>query len=85
WNTALLDALVDFLIEHKAEAGDGGNFPDTVWNQAAQLMALYHVRGAVKSAKACKGKWSQLKEQYVMVNKIKNTSGFAWDDNLGVN
>ncbi|KAF8590226.1 hypothetical protein K439DRAFT_1612209 [Ramaria rubella] len=67
------------------KAGGGGNFPDIIWNKVAQLMTSYHAKGAVKSAKACKVKWSQLKEQFAMVNKIKTTSGFAWDDNLGVN
>ena len=34
--------LIDFLPNHKAEAGDGANFKQTIWAQAAAHMsALY--------------------------------------------
>ncbi|KAF8584371.1 hypothetical protein K439DRAFT_1282434, partial [Ramaria rubella] len=84
WGNGSLEALVNFLVEHKAEAGDGGNFPETVFTQAAQMLLPFYVRGAVKTAKACKQKWAQVK-QYAMVTLIKGASGFPWDDELGVN
>ncbi|KAF8580419.1 hypothetical protein K439DRAFT_1357024 [Ramaria rubella] len=82
WGNSSLEVLVNFLVEHKAEAGDGGNFPETVFNQAAQMLVTFYVRGAVKTAKACKQKWA---EQYAMVTLIKGASGLPWDDKLGVN
>ncbi|KAF8585421.1 hypothetical protein K439DRAFT_1231579, partial [Ramaria rubella] len=83
WGNSSLQALVNFLVEHKAEAGDGGNLPETVFNQAAQMLVPFYVRGAVKTAKACKQKWVRVK-QYTMVTLIKGVSGLPWDDELGV-
>ncbi|KAF8575760.1 hypothetical protein K439DRAFT_1268455, partial [Ramaria rubella] len=78
-------ALVEFLVEHQAETGDGANFTETVWNQATQKMVLYYSKGAIKTPKACRAKWGQLKEQHALVMMIKNMSGLSWDDDHGVN
>lgn len=56
-NTETL-ALVDFLWEHRSEAGDGGTFKDTMFNAAADHIAKYWTTGPTKTAKRCKTKWA---------------------------
>ncbi|KAF8588841.1 hypothetical protein K439DRAFT_1613191 [Ramaria rubella] len=77
------EVFINFLLEHKAEAGNGINFTDMVFNKAAAMLVPYYMTGAAKTAKARKGKW--LKEEYILVTTIMNLSGFTWDPNLGVN
>lgn len=60
WSKEAEFALVHFLVEHKAEAGDNGKFKDMTWTAAADEMAKYHEKGAVKTAKMCKGKWARV-------------------------
>ncbi|KAF8583542.1 hypothetical protein K439DRAFT_1267532, partial [Ramaria rubella] len=85
WRNGSLEALVEFLVEHRAEAGDGANFTETIWNQATQKMVPYYSKGAVKTPKVCRSKWGWLKDQFMLVTMIKNTSGLSWDDDHGVN
>ncbi|KAF8583015.1 hypothetical protein K439DRAFT_1617820 [Ramaria rubella] len=85
WGNGSEEVFVNFLLKHKAEASDGVNFTDTVFNKVAVMLVLYYMTGAAKTAKACKGKWVQLKEEYMLVTMIMNSSGFTWDPNLGVN
>ena len=58
WNDAETLALVNFLWEHRAEAGDGGSFKDTMFNAAANYIAKDWTSGAVKTSKRCKTKWA---------------------------
>jgi hypothetical protein len=58
WNTAEVDAFVDFLWVHRAEAGDGGSFKDTTFNAVAEHIADLWVTGPIKTAKRCKTKWT---------------------------
>jgi hypothetical protein len=58
WNDAETLALVDFLWEHRAEAGDGRTFKDTTFNAAAEHIAKDWSTGATKTAKRCKTKWA---------------------------
>ena len=51
WNDAETLALVDYLWEHKAEAGDGGTFKDTTFNAAADYIAKDWTTGATKNGK----------------------------------
>lgn len=54
-------ALVQFLRTRASEAGDGANFKPNVWNAAAEEMAKYNGKGAVKTAAACKSKWDRVR------------------------
>ncbi|KAF8580955.1 hypothetical protein K439DRAFT_1355590, partial [Ramaria rubella] len=85
WGAGSLEALVHFLVEHKAEAGDGGNFTEATWTKVAAMLVPYYVRGAVKTPKACRQKWIRVSEQYAVVSMIKNTSGLPWNEDSGVN
>lgn len=60
WNDEETSGLVDFLWEHKAEAGEGGNFKDATFNTAAQHIAPFWRSGSVKTAKHCKTKWQSV-------------------------
>jgi hypothetical protein len=58
WSTEDETALIEFLIERKAEAGDGANFKQSVWNAAAEEMVKHTTKGPPKSADSCKTKWA---------------------------
>jgi hypothetical protein len=60
WTPEDIEAFIDFLIEHKAEAGDGANFKPSVWSGSASEMAKHTTKGAQKSAAACKSKWAEV-------------------------
>ena len=49
--------LINFLIEHKAEACDSVTFKAPVWNAASQLLEKSHVKGGPKTSKVCSDKW----------------------------
>jgi hypothetical protein len=38
WNQKDENVLLDYLLEHKSEAGDGGNFKQAVFEAAAHLV-----------------------------------------------
>jgi hypothetical protein len=54
WNTAEENAMIDYLVEHKAEAGDGCHFKDTTWTKVAECLQSLRTEGGVKTAKKCK-------------------------------
>ena len=60
WSKDDVEALIDFLVEHKAEAGDGGNFKAVVWTAVAQEMGKRTSKGAKKTAAKCKSKWERV-------------------------
>ena len=60
WPTSNKATLIDFLVEHKAEVGDGFSFKDATWQAAAVHMAAYTVRGNPKTDCVCKNKWAQV-------------------------
>lgn len=49
WTDKEEDALLQYLLDHKSEAGDGANFPNSVWQLkvrtliSAYTCALWHV------------------------------------------
>lgn len=65
WTEAETTALVDYLVEHRAEAGDGGNFKAASFNNAAKHIAPLLNRGLVKTAKTIKTKWSGVSNKHV--------------------
>jgi hypothetical protein len=58
WTTSDEAALIDFLVEHKAEAGDGFTFKGPIWKAAAVHIVAYNVRGNPKTDHVCKNKWT---------------------------
>jgi hypothetical protein len=55
WMDADKLALINFLLDHKAEAGDGGSFKP--WNAAAVEMLKHTTKGGMKVAVKCKAKY----------------------------
>jgi len=53
--------LINFLIEHKAEAGDSATFKPVIWNAASQLLEKSRVKGGSKTSKACSDKWTRVR------------------------
>jgi len=62
WNDTEVNALVDYLHDYKAEAGDGGNFKANTLNAAAAHIKQHLSQGPTKTAKMCKGKWTSVRQ-----------------------
>ena len=61
WTDKDVRNLLDFLMEHKAKAGDGANFTKTTWQAAAaELGKIPPEKGAPKTADSCKSKWTKV-------------------------
>jgi len=60
WTDAQESALLAFLLEHKAEAGDGANFKTATWNEAAAMLEKMPYTGKSKTGTSCKTKWSKV-------------------------
>lgn len=57
WTIPDEEALMEFLIEHKSEAGDGNNFKKALWTSAATHLNTIKTRGAPKTADSCRAKY----------------------------
>jgi hypothetical protein len=57
WMDADELALINFLLDHKAESGDGGSFKSNIWNAAAAEMVKHTTKGGIKVAAKCKAKY----------------------------
>jgi hypothetical protein len=71
WTTGEERELIDFLSDHKSEAGDGSNFKSTTWTQAAAHMSALHVNVRY-SASQCSGKWGRVR-QYLPLQHLPLT------------
>lgn len=60
WKTQEVDALLDFLYEHRAEGGDGGTFRKATFNRSAVHIAPYLQIGPAKTGEMCKSKWNSV-------------------------
>ena len=58
WDMGSEAALIDFLLEHKSEAGDGINFKVPTFKKAAIHLISFTLKGGAKSAASCKNKWA---------------------------
>ena len=58
WTDEEINAFLDYLIEHQAEAGEGMSFKTATFTGAAALLAPMKVQGADKTAETCKRKWN---------------------------
>ncbi|KJA25659.1 hypothetical protein HYPSUDRAFT_134332 [Hypholoma sublateritium FD-334 SS-4] len=83
WTLAEEATLLDFLVENKAEAGDGGNFKQVMFQQAIEsIKPLFKCR-ASKTMKSCQNKWAMFRKIYRVICAIKTVSGWVWDDETG--
>ena len=58
WTSAEETALVEFLVENRSEAGDGGNFKSPTFQQAVAHIAPLLKEGPVKTVKSARNKWT---------------------------
>lgn len=58
WTVREETAFIDFLVDNRAEAGDGGNFKTPTYQRAVAHISQLHERGAVKTVKTCRNKWT---------------------------
>ncbi|KAF8151322.1 hypothetical protein B0H34DRAFT_810484 [Crassisporium funariophilum] len=83
WISAEETSLVDFLLDNKLEAGDGGYFKTTTYRRAVTHIAPLHERCIVKTVKACRNKWCAFCKIYKIIRAIQSVSGWVWDDKTG--
>ena len=60
WSTEDEGELIQFLIKHKVEVGNGFNFKTVVFNAASLVLDPMKTKGALKTSKVCKNKWMQV-------------------------
>jgi len=60
WNLPEEKAMIDYLVEHKASAGDGFTFKDATWTKVAEHLQPLRTEGGVKTGKKCKEKWGRV-------------------------
>jgi len=58
WNENETLALLNYLQEHIAQAGDGGNFKTSTFTAVAAAIGPLLTQGPVKTGKMCKTKWT---------------------------
>ncbi|KIL58958.1 hypothetical protein M378DRAFT_85731, partial [Amanita muscaria Koide BX008] len=79
WTMEDEKSLINFMKEHKSEAGDGWNFKKATWQAAAVELS----KRSPKTWSACKSKWQNLKATFEVVSRLANQSGFSWDHERG--
>jgi len=67
WIPSEETSFINFLLDNKSEAGDGGNFKTATYQWAVTHIAPLHEKGIVK---ACQNKWSAVSILVLVVNKI---------------
>jgi hypothetical protein len=50
WTDSDVNCLIQFLVDNKAAAGDGGDFKKAIWMAAALYLKDSTTKGAVKTA-----------------------------------
>ena len=53
-------AFINYIADHKAEAGDGMKFKTSFWNGAADFMKADTESGGQKTASGCSTKWDRV-------------------------
>src|SRR5713226_9258109 len=62
--------LIEFLVDHRSQAGDAAAFEPAVWNAAARHIKQYTTKGAPKAAGSCSSKWTRVRLIYCLHNSI---------------
>ncbi|KAF8585686.1 hypothetical protein K439DRAFT_1615693 [Ramaria rubella] len=76
--------LINLLIDHKVEAGEG-NFKKSMWMVVAGVMVDQPSTRGLKTWEACRSRWIKLRKDYNLALQLKqNLSGFTFVDQEGV-
>ena len=59
WSIQEEGEMINFFLNHKAEAGDGANFKQAIWTQAAAHMSALHPN-VTFGANQCSSKWGRV-------------------------
>jgi len=70
WIPSEETSFINFLLDNKSEAGDGGNFKTATYQWAVTHITPLHEKGIAKTVKACRNKWSAVSILALVVNKI---------------
>jgi len=71
WDTADEIAFINYIANHKSEAGDGMKFKSAFWNAAAEMMKAHSSTGGPKTAGGCSTKWDRVCV-YLIYNESMN-------------
>jgi hypothetical protein len=66
WSADETVALVDYLYEHRSQAGNGGNFKTATFTAAAEAISPLLKYGLEKTEKICRRKRSSVSDFYVL-------------------
>jgi hypothetical protein len=61
WTEADEIALIEYIADHKSEAGDGMKFKASFWSGAANEMVSHSALGGVKTSQGCSSKWDRVR------------------------
>ena len=61
WSEADKITLIEYITEHKDEAGDGMKFKSSFWTGAAKMMVSHSSLGGVKTSQGCSSKWDRVR------------------------
>ncbi|KAI5887603.1 uncharacterized protein SCHCODRAFT_02752030 [Schizophyllum commune H4-8] len=83
WNATEEQHMYNYLWEHRAEAGHGGNFPDTVYSSCARAIASYRTQGIVKGGRHVHTKYREGRTNTLVIREIKRKSGWSYSEERG--
>ena len=63
WNDEEIKHFLQYLVDHRSEGGEGGNFKAPTFNKAAKHIASYRKAGLVKEGKHLKTKWNAVSDR----------------------
>ena len=61
WTEADEVELIQYIADHKSEAGDGMKFKASFWTGAAAAMQLVTTQGGPKTSSGCAAKWDRVR------------------------
>ncbi|KAJ7196180.1 hypothetical protein B0H12DRAFT_1272134, partial [Mycena haematopus] len=84
WNKLCDSVLIAQLIAQKAAGNqtDNAGWHSSAWTACATDLEGTEQQsgGAIKTADACQTRWTTLKSQYQQVKKLREKSGWGWND-----
>lgn len=80
WTAPEEASLIQFLVEHQSECGDGGNFKAATFQWAAAHIAPLLTRGPAKTVKSIQNKWSGVSSMYFFLSSKTDSFGSAPKD-----
>ena len=61
WTPDNEDQLINFLMDHRAAVGDGGNFKEVTFQALSALLTPLVTKGGPKTVRACQNKWNAVR------------------------